>query len=367
MKPISALLTTSLFLLPAACAEDSSESPLGPSGPAVTAAGEEAAAEISVMTRNLYVGADADAVIVALASPDPQDDLPALLVAVGTLGETDYPRRAAAIADEIARARPHAVGLQEVSTLDLTLPPLGIDVHLDFLPVLLDELAGRGLSYQVAARVRNFEASVLPGVRLADDDALLVDRDRVTVRGTDARRYTANLGQVAPGVFLARGWVSAAVTVGGRSFTVASTHLESGAAPGLDQLRALQAAELAGALSGEASAIVMGDLNDVPGSPMHQAFTGAGYTDSWAALRPGVIGFTCCHLSDLSNQVEQFDERIDYLLVRGFGGPGDELQGQIARLGALPADRIAGPDHPIWPSDHAGLVLRLLTLAGVLP
>jgi hypothetical protein len=31
----------------------------------------------SVMTRNLYVGANVDAVIAALASPDPSDDFPA--------------------------------------------------------------------------------------------------------------------------------------------------------------------------------------------------------------------------------------------------------------------------------------------------
>jgi hypothetical protein len=48
---------------------------------------------------------------------------------LATLQETDFPARASAVADEIARFRPHAVGLQEVSTVDLTLPPLGVDLR----------------------------------------------------------------------------------------------------------------------------------------------------------------------------------------------------------------------------------------------
>src|SRR6267154_517794 len=74
---------------------------------------------VAVMTQNLYVGADVDAVIQALQSPDPTVGLGALIFAIQTVGKTDYPARAAAIADEIARARPHAVGLQEVSQIDI--------------------------------------------------------------------------------------------------------------------------------------------------------------------------------------------------------------------------------------------------------
>ena len=360
MRPIRPFLAAAV-LLGAACADDT-DSPFAPDGDAADAL-EAHAFELSVMTRNLYVGADADAVIAALASPGGDDDIPALLAAVATLSRTDWSARASAFADEIARQPPHVIGLQEVSTVDLTIPLLGVDVHLDFLPVLQAELAGRGLDYEVAARVRNFDVTPLPGVRLADDDALLVDRGRVTVHGTTASRFAANVGEVAPGVVLARGWVTAAVTVGGRAYTIASTHLESGAAPGLPQLRALQAAELAQSLAGAANAIVMGDLNDVPGSPMHQVLAGAGFTDLWADLRPGVVGFTCCHLPDLSNQTEAFDERIDYVFARiASGAP---RPGRILRIGEVPADRVAGPEYPIWPSDHAGLVASLGDPAGL--
>ena len=99
--------------------------------------------------------------------------------------------------------------------------------------------------------------------------------------------------------------------------------------------------------------VMMGDFNDVPGSQMHQVVTGAGFTDVWATMHPGVICFTCCHLANLSDQVAVFTQRIDYVFVR-FSGAG-KLKGQIDRFGNVPADRVAGPVHPIWPSDHAGV------------
>ena len=355
------LLLTAALLLAGACS-DQSDTPFGPDAmdPATVNPGS---ADLAVMTRNLYVGTDVDAVIAALASPDPADDIPALLAAVATLQETDFPARASAVADEIARFHPHAVGLQEVSTIDLTLPPLGLDLHLDFLPVLQAELAERGLVYDVAARVRNIEATPLPGVSLLDDDVLLIDRNRVTVQSAAGQHFSANLGQVAPGVVLQRGYVRANVVVGGNAYVIASTHFEPGAAAGLDQLRALQAGELAQAIGSAPDAIVMGDLNDIPGSLMHQVLEGAGFTDGWAALRPGVVGFTCCHLYDLSDQIPQFSQRIDYVFVRGLTH-GGKLLGQIWVTGELPADRVAGPEHSIWPSDHAGLIARLNLTGG---
>jgi Endonuclease/Exonuclease/phosphatase family len=357
------LLLTSSLLLAGACSDR--DLPFSPDIPDPTQA-HEAAADLAVMTRNLYVGADVDAVIGALATADPADDIPALLTAVATLRQTDFAARAAAVAGEIARYRPHAVGLQEVSTVDLTLPPLGVDLHLDFLPVIQAELSERGLQYEVAARVRNIEAVPLPGVSLVDEDVLLVDRNRVTVRSAAGRAFAANLGPVAPGVVLQRGYVRADVTVGGRSYVIASTHLESGSAAGLGQLRALQAGELAQALASAPATIVMGDLNDGPGSAMYQVLEDAGFTDAWAALRPGVVGFTCCHLPDLSDQMAPFSQRIDYVFMRGVSHGG--LLGQVWRTGDVPADLIAGPDHAIWPSDHAGLVVRLsLTGSGPLP
>src|SRR3989442_15809035 len=142
-----ALLVSVVVLLPA-CAD---HNPVGPARrPAFNInAPPPGARDITVMTQNLYVGADVDLVIHALATPDPNDDLPALLFAIQTLGQTDFPARAEAIADEIQRARPHAVGLQEVSQIDIDLRPLSLPFVLcqDFLAFLPCALVTRGLDY----------------------------------------------------------------------------------------------------------------------------------------------------------------------------------------------------------------------------
>ncbi len=318
--------------------------------------------EVTVMNWNIYIGADVDAVIAALVSPDPNDDLPTLLTAIQTLQETDVLARMQAVAREIARARPHVVGLQEVSELDIDLTDLGlpVDIDVDFLAILQAALAAEGVNYTVAAIVTNIDATPFPGIRVVDHDVLLVDADRVTVNSTVEQNFTNNIGVVAPGVALIRGWVSITATIDGESFTFANTHLESGQGAALSALRAAQATELVTALGAASPAILMGDLNDLPGSLMHQVVSGAGFTDVWGSFHPGAQGLTCCHLPDLSNQIQDFDQRIDYVFARGVGHPIKGVMGQLKRLGEVPADRLSGPAHRIWPSDHAGLVAVLL-------
>jgi endonuclease/exonuclease/phosphatase family metal-dependent hydrolase len=354
VRAARSLCLLSAVLLAAGCSDSPSEP-----NPALSADElEGGAGKVGVVTRNLYVGTDVDAVIAALRTTDPADDLPALMQAIETLGRTNFPARAAAIADEIAKARPHAIGLQEVSQIDLVLPPLGVEIHQDFLPSLLAELQNRGLQqYEVAAQVKNIEATPFPGVSLVDFDVLLVDTRQVKVRAATAENFTANLGEVAPGVVLKRGWVAAEVTVRGTELTVASTHLESGNVPGFDQLRAGQMQELVASLDPANPAVLLGDLNDFPGSLMYQVLAGAGFIDVWTALRPGAAGNTCCHLTDLSNTVPSLVQRIDYVFARGPEQRPIELSGEVQLLGAAPEDRLSGLG--IWPSDHAALAAQL--------
>src|SRR5579859_2251977 len=359
-----AALVVPAVLLVVACVE---QNPVAPRSSRVPlhniVAPPPGARQITVMTQNMYVGADVDLVIHALATPDPNDDVAALLFAIQTLGKTDFPARAAALADEIARARPHAVGLQEVSQIDIDLTPLGVPavVHQDFLALLQAALAARGLNYQVAAESNNIHVSLISGlVSLADHDALLVDAGRVSVNSASGQNFSVNLGQVAPGVVLIRGWVWARATVDGQAVTFATAHTESdlaGSQPGLvAQIRAAQAGEMAATLAQDARVILMGDLNDVPGSPEYGVLASHGYTDTWAALHPGAEGLTCCHVADLSDQVAAFDQRIDYIWTRGLAVGNGNVQGSVDRFGNVPAYRVAGPDYPIWPSDHAGLL-----------
>ena len=318
---------------------------------------------VSVLNWNIYVGAKVDEVITALVSPDPEDDVPTLLAAVDVLQRTAFPARAEAIADVVAKKRPDVIGLQEVWTLDVDLAALGLPVsfQLDFLTVLQGALATRGLTYDVAINLTNTDAAPIPGIRVVDHDVILINPSRVTVLSTAGQSFTHNIGEVALGVEIKRGWVAVTGAVNGRAITFVNTHLEAGPGEELTFLRAAQAQELMAILGGAAPVVLMGDLNDADTSPMYQIVLGAGFTDVWTALRPGRVGLTCCHLPDLSNVFSDFDQRIDYVLTRGFGQPLGKPRGVITILGDDPGDRVDGPAHAIWPSDHAGLAVRLLT------
>ncbi len=356
-----------LLALAAACNDYPFEPPEGSFAPITEhRVSSDRESGIRVMTQNLYVGADVDLVIQALGTPDPADDFPALLFAIETVNKTDFPARAEAIADKIARSRPHAVGLQEVSEINIDLRPLGVNAVVDqnFLELLQSALAARGLHYQVAAMSDNINVSLVSGlVRLRDHDALLVDADRVSVEAASGQNFAVNLGQVADGVVLIRGWVYARTTIGRQAVTFASAHTEAnlaGAPPGmLEQIRAAQVGEIVATLASSERVILLGDLNDTPGSPMYTVLTNSGYTDAWRALRPGAAGLTCCHPADLSDRVAHFDQRIDYIWTRGFSRDHGKVKGVVDRFGDVPADRVAGPEYPIWPSDHAGLLAAL--------
>jgi len=317
---------------------------------------------ISVLDWNIYIGTNVDAVIVALATPDPTDDLAALQTAVETLIATDFPTRAQAIVREIERRRPHVVALQEVSTIAIDLTGLGLPVtiDLDFLVILQATLAAHGLHYDVGASVTNVVANPIPGISVVDYDVMLVDTDRVTVTSVIAENYVNNVGPVTAGVSLIRGYAGVEATIHGESYLFLGTHLEPDLDGDLSLLRAAQAAELAAAIGSAERVVVMGDFNDVTSSPMYQTMTAAGFTDVWADVHHHAPGLTCCHLPDLSDRHPPFTQRIDYVFARGLGSR-HGVHGQIERLGAIRSQRIRGPGLPNWPSDHAGLAARLLT------
>jgi endonuclease/exonuclease/phosphatase family metal-dependent hydrolase len=321
---------------------------------------------ITVMSRNLYVGADVDAVIGALATPDPSDDIPALVAAVTIVQQTDFPTRAKALAREIAWNRPDIVGLQEVSKLDIDLTPLGGSavIHQDFLAILTAELGARGLDYRIAATVQNTAASPVPFISLTDFDAVLVGPRVELGSNIVARNFANNIGTVAPGITIVRGMIQIDAEVGRQQYTVVNTHLESGGSAGLDLLRAAQAQEIAASVGTASPAILLGDFNDVAGSPMYQVLAGAGFSDVWAELRPRASGFTCCHFADLSNAQPDLNQRIDYVFARGTGVRRFPVLGGVHLVGESARDKVPGPLYPLWPSDHAGIVATLVTPPG---
>jgi hypothetical protein len=104
--------------------------------------------QVKALSYNIYVGAD----IFAVIDPPPTDLLDLLLrVRNGfdmTL-ETNFPARADAIANQIARLKPDIIGLQEVSfVLAIVDDQL---VVLDYLSLLTAALQARGLEYVKAA------------------------------------------------------------------------------------------------------------------------------------------------------------------------------------------------------------------------
>jgi len=349
----------------AACAEQGTLEPQPDASFSVSGRG---ARQITVMTRNMYIGADVDVAIAALFTPDPSDDLPAMMTALETLQRTDFAARVQAMADEIARNQPQVVGVQEAYELSVT--GLGDPIQIDFLAALQWALGARGLNYTLAGRNTTTDATVGVGgvtVHIIDHDALLVDAGRVTLDGAPVEAvFQANIGDVAPGVSLLRGYVARQATVDGIPMLLVNSHPEPGKSAAIVGLRYLQALELAQFIGSAPRVVLLGDLNDVPGSPMYGVLAGAQLVDTWASMRPGVEGLTCCHLPDLSNRLPGFDQRIDYVWTRGFNGPSGGVQGEITRTGMLPRDRVNGAFGLIWPSDHAGLVATLLLPASVL-
>ena len=88
---------------------------------------------------------------------------------------------------------------------------------------------------------------------------------------------------------------------------------------------------------------------------MYQVLQGAGFIDTWPALRPRADGLTCCNPADLANPSPLFSQVRDYVFARGISRPKIGLFGTIELIGVRPWERLAGPAGPIWPADHAGL------------
>lgn len=317
--------------------------------------------QVTVMSRNLYLGASLDPVFGAT-------DLPTLFAraaaAWAQVQANDFHERAEALADEIAESEPALVGLQEVSLYQTrTLIDPTPRVAYDFLQILLDALHARGLEYDAVATSTNAAAELFalaPGqpptagtfVRLTDRDVILARRGVRTANPQHAT-YAAALNIVTVGgpISVTRGWTSVDVEAKGETFRFVNTHLENAVKP----LQEAQAQELVALLAASSlPTILVGDLN----SPADGSFTNSyasvlasGFSDPWSALHQRDPGFTCCQAENLRNPRSELDQRIDYVLLRGAIRPRD-----IFLVGEARRDRTASG---MWPSDHAGVVAAL--------
>lgn len=329
---------------------------------AASASNDWDAAELTVMTRNLYLGAD---LTPALTAP-PESFLAAVAHIYDTAQGTDFPARAEAIADEIKANRPDLVGLQEVSRWKTSGP--GVQATLDFLPVLMSALSERRLHYTVAAVARNASIGPIPLVNppcasavvgaclvtLQDRDVILVNEDRAGLRWKRPRAgtYEAQQSFVPPGgepVSFKRGWVTIEGSLKGRPFHFANTHLETEASPVVQEA---QAAEfLAGPALGRGADIATGDFNSAADGSTTTSYAQLTkvFTDAWGVNR-GLPGLTCCQNEKLDNPVSKLSSRIDLVLSR---------HGASAISAHLVGDTPFQKAPPLWASDHAGVVATL--------
>jgi len=316
---------------------------------------------VTVMTRNLYVGVDLFRIA---AATTPLEGAVIAAAMWRTVQETDFPARAERLAEEIDEANPDLVALEEVylfrtgpgTSCSPGSPPLpATAVAFDFLDLLEAALERRGLTYSRAVvnelfdgQLCAFDGAAPPlDVRITDRDVILARRS-VRTANHRAGRYEARLTFPAAGglISVPRGWASVNVNSHGEWFQFTMTHLETESAPAVQEA---QGEELRAVIEGGLSpAIVAGDFNAGPElsgvTTTYADLLGAGFRDPWPRLHRRDRGFTCCF--DEALRTGALTHRVDLTLYRG------EVEPRVSWRTGL-EDRTSAGMHP---SDHAGVV-----------
>jgi endonuclease/exonuclease/phosphatase family metal-dependent hydrolase len=355
--------------------------------------------KLTVMTRNLYLGAD---LTPALQANTVDQAVDAGGEIVNQVHATKFPSvRAASIAAEIKKRKPDIIGLQEAawwrtgpfnpnpgvvtSPTVTTTDPLGGDFLADLLKAVNSGKKKKGkkpLRYALAVSKNEFDAE-LPvnddgngnGLAGADHNERLTMRDAILVRkGVGIKFKNPTSGtfntllrvQVAGfiNVDVTRGWTAIKVTDDGKKFRFVNTHLEAfdsqgnnttnqGTTLGKGDIRAAQATQLVGPggpAKSKGPVILLGDMNSDDDTVANN-----GDRNAYLALLAG--GFSerstanplgCClndpFLVGGPNSINDFDHQVDHVLankkkikfVKGF------VDGRA-------------PVNGLYPSDHAAL------------
>lgn len=318
------------------------------------------------MTRNLYLGTDFN---VILGAQSPQEIPVRVSQFFANVQATNYPERVKALADEIAANRPHLIGLQEVALYRMQTPsdyltgvttPNASTVVLDFLGLLEAELAARDLPYKVVNESVNVDEE-LPGARSATEfydlrltlRNVILARPNVRTTASDVGTFDAELvipiGGTTASFTRSYGWVDAIVA--GVPFRFVNAHLETEAAPAIQEAQASEILQIVNDL--EEPVIMVGDFNSAAdgsttGSYAHLT---SRLTDAFALTNPGDVGYTCCQAADLMNTESALTRRIDLILYRG-----NINVAWSQRVGEATSDRTPSG---LWPSDHAGVAAKI--------
>ena len=354
--------------------------------------------KIKVMTRNIYLGADIFPVLAAAQDPNPIAVPLAVTDVWQAVQATNFIERAEALADEINRRRPHAIGLQEVSIWRTQIPgdflagnpTQASDVALDFLEILMTELEERGLDYTVAASVDNADLELPMVVGFAADgqtpifgDLRLSDRDVVLVKNKPSisfsNVYNGNFtynGQTSVGgqtIEFTRGYNMLDINVKGADYRFVNTHLEVGGSEPFKSLQAVQMNELMQVIDATTipsyPVVMVGDFNNdpreepfisssgVPGLdglplvPPYLQAVGSGFLDLWLSKKRPQNGYTCCFDDLVSDPNAQLSSRIDHIFLNPKAREVEKLKAKV--VGDSDADMT--DTSGLYPSDHAGV------------
>ncbi|MGI9286979.1 MAG: endonuclease/exonuclease/phosphatase family protein, partial [Pseudomonadales bacterium] len=313
-----------------------------------------------VMSQNLYVGADLGRLLAGV----PPDEI------LATIQQTNFPARAVEIARAIDDFNPDLIGLQEVSLIELSDANGNQLLKLDYLAILLGELAARGEHYTVASVVENANVMLpinLPdgtvGLgRLRDSDVILARNSTTKTSNPASANFKDNFDPFGnPALVFTRGYTAVDARVRGNAIRFVNTHLEVEGAlcvtkTGPQFCQDLQATELIDAIADEKLPVILvGDFNVDPELSMsttaYHTIVDAGYLDSWKIRFPfpREPGYTCCQAEDLTNELSQLSTRIDHIFVR---------ESDFQAIGALTT--VVGDSKKrktpggLWYSDHGG-------------
>lgn len=358
--------------------------------PAAGSAAKKKDPDITVMSRNIYLGADLGPAIDAGSLPEAVDAAGEIF---NQVVRTNFPARAKLLAKEIKRAKPDLLGLQEVALwrvqtpADYTASP-ATEVRYDFLKTLREELRERGTPYRLVVKQNEFDeelpadtdGSDATGTFFgADLDGRLTMRDVILKRaGTKVKtgetdkaqfenRYEAVVGGIP--IPVERGWVSVEAKVEAtertkkRRFRFVNTHLEAFGDPEIREAQARELFAQGGPLRGTGKQLVfLGDINsgnqqDRVGAPFSNPEDPLAYnalTQDFGLIRVGKRQ-TCCYPSpDLSSEEiggYRFDHTVDHVMVLP----------RIRQLGGY----VTGDDPTVTTpqglvsSDHGGVVSKL--------
>lgn len=331
---------------------------------------------IRVLSQNMYVGLDVFPLAFA-----PFDDLPFVTAEAFETFNINRPLdRIARMAEVIAFTRPHLVALQEVTRIDEQFPsdtmtghfePNADDLLIDFLDVIVWDLAVLGAPYEVAFEQPNTDIEIprfdgevggvpqFSDVRARFSDVILrrIDTPTTPLFGIN---FAAGLPfPPIPGATVPRSALGVTAQVNGKSVRVVNTHLEVivDILPPELQPQFAQVAELITTLDTiepDLPTIVLGDFNSpAPDGPTYLDMTEAGYTDVWTRRAGGQVpGFTCCQPEALTNPVSELFERIDFVWTSNLA-----LPGPVTAITYGDVDLFRTPTEPrLWPSDHAGVI-----------